>query len=59
MKIPATSLTSLLLMQVEDAKDFIRTQILSLIDQKQTPHKVGAAKGLQTHQRLAFATWQV
>ncbi|CAK0783728.1 hypothetical protein CVIRNUC_006927 [Coccomyxa viridis] len=25
---------------VEDAKDFIKTRILSLIDQKQTPHKV-------------------
>lgn len=36
-------------MQVEDAKDFIKTRILSLIDQKQTPHKVDSAKALQAY----------
>ena len=45
-KTPLASLTFLLLMQVEDAKEFIKSRILSLIDMEQTPHKVGAAKAL-------------
>ena len=41
-------------MQVEDAKDFIKTRILSLIDQKQTPHKVGAAIALQAYTQICL-----
>ena len=49
----------LLLMQVEDAKDFIKTRILSLIDQKQTPHKVGAAEVLQAKKsKVCLCKWQ-
>ena len=30
--------------QVEDAKDFIKSRILQLVDQKQAAHKVGTVR---------------